>query len=250
MSTFKDKEASKSDQDLGDLLLKYVAYVLGKPYGDFVDFCDAAGAIIEVCGGTADHRSGLAFQLYDYEMKGEISKHELRLYLHSIYTFAFCTVPKLGDKYDVEMMVNVSSEIALKESKDPRVITMSEFDKFYCTGLLNWTDKDLSEENLLRIENECKFMKRRGRTTTRSSRSRDRSRSRSRSRSNSPDSRSGDMTTDGSSSLSHRALFYALKGLDSPSDARKRLHREVHSISKSLESLSISKASSASMRSQ
>ena len=183
-------------------------------------------------------------------MKGEISKHELRLYLHSIYTFAFCTVPKLGDKYDVEMMVNVSSEIALKESKDPRVITMSEFDKFYCTGLLNWTDKDLSEENLLRIENECKFMKRRGRTTTRSSRSRDRSRSRSRSRSNSPDSRSGDMTTDGSSSLSHRALFYALKGLDSPSDARKRLHREVHSISKSLESLSISKASSASMRSQ
>ena len=27
MNAFKDKEASKSDQDLGDLLLKYVAYV-------------------------------------------------------------------------------------------------------------------------------------------------------------------------------------------------------------------------------
>ena len=154
----------------------------------------------------------------------------------------------MGDKYDVEMMVDVSSEIALKESDDPRVISLSEFDAFYGTGLLNWTAKDLSEDNILRIENECKSImmaKNRGRAATR----RRRDRSRSRSRSNSPDS-SSDAKADfkNGSSLSHRALFYALKGVDSPSDSRKRMHRDVNKISKLLGSLRISKASSASLR--
>jgi len=215
-------------------------------------------SLYQVSGGTADHRCGLAFQIYDYEMKGEISKHELRLYLHSVYTLAFCMIPRLRERYNLNTLVDIASEIAMKESDDTRIITLSAFDIFYGTGILNWTAKDLSDDHLSKIQEECKFMmkkqQRRGRTATRDSRGRgrDNDRSRSRSRSHSPDD-SVMMTSDDEgvssvSSLSHRALFYALKGVDSPSDSRKRMHRSVVSVTKIFDSLSIGKACAASRR--
>lgn len=251
-NNFMDKEATRDVKALGVGLIGRIINIFGKPYKGFLDFCESSGAMIEMSGGTIDHRASLAFQLYDYELDGVISKHELRLYLHSVYTLAMCIFPKLEEKFSVETLVDVASEIALKESDDPRVISISAFKTFYGNGMLNFSEKDLELANLLKIEEECTFMMKQSNSTSRGRtldrrRGGGRDRSRSRSRDRDDDSMEFDEGT-GVSSLAHRALFYALKGLDSPSNSRKRIHHTVKSVTESLESMCISKAISASRK--